>query len=75
MTIGDGGRYDARCEDLQRALGGSVLLLVIGGGAGSGFSLCVQPEDLAGLVHVLRSTADQIEADQLQLTSTREGVS
>lgn len=62
MIGSKGGIYDSPCEGLQALFGGSVLLLVIDGDLGSGFSATMQPEHVEGLVHVLRSTADQIEA-------------
>ncbi len=68
MTIGDGGIYDPECEMAFDATQGgephAVLLIVLQGDRGSGFSLAADdPLMLAGVPALLRKAADDIEHD------------
>lgn len=60
------GKYDHEATLVREGVGArTVLLAVIGGSRGSGFSLQTEsPGDLVTLPAVLRQIADQIEADQ-----------
>ncbi|HEV8189505.1 MAG TPA: hypothetical protein VGP83_17250 [Pyrinomonadaceae bacterium] len=60
MAVGP-GKYDAACTKVREETGGSVLLCVISGIYGSGFSVQATPYVAAHIVEILRSTADQIE--------------
>ena len=64
MAIGQ-GKYDPECSELLEKLGASmVMLIVVGGTRGQGFS--VSATDVALLEQipeVLRNVAAQIEAD------------
>ena len=46
MTVGAGGVYEIECEMLRERIGGSVVLLVLGGRRGSGFSVMATGEAL-----------------------------
>lgn len=67
MPVG-GGKYESAVDAVLRATGAEVVvLLVIGGDAGDGFSMAMQaPRGVAYAVNVpdaLRHAADGIEAD------------
>jgi len=58
------GKYDAECtkiQEEQRAAG--VLLIVLNGQRGSGFSVAATLDVIASIPEILRDTADQIEND------------
>lgn len=58
------GRYDDLCTEVrEKAQAEGVILVVIGGRVGSGFSVQVSPEKLEELPEMLRVMATQIEAD------------
>ena len=58
------GKYDPICTAARLATKAEGLLLcVLGGELGDGFSVQATPEQLEKLVPVLRTVADQIEAD------------
>lgn len=63
MPVGP-GRYDNECmQALHSTKAEGVLLVVINGDRGHGFSLTTSsPEIVAGLPHLLRSVAEEIEA-------------
>jgi hypothetical protein len=64
MPIGEGGKYDAECEEIRKRLGSQgVLLIVLDGPKGPGFSAQATFEILAGMPELLRITADSIEKD------------
>lgn len=64
MPIGSGGKYDRECEYVRQLLRSrGVLLIVLDGPKGPGFSAQGTPEILAGVPEVLRITADSIEKD------------
>lgn len=63
MPIGP-GKYDGYCTEIQqRTLATGVVLLVMGGQHGSGFSVQVTDENLLVVPDLLRTIADQMEAD------------
>lgn len=57
------GKYDDACTQARQATGGeAVVLIVLDGEQGSGFSVQVAGESIAHLLpFLLRTTADQIE--------------
>lgn len=65
MALGP-GKYDNICtrvhEDTQAQ---GVLLIVINGALGSGFSAQLTPEDTGRVPQLLRQVADQIEAERM----------
>lgn len=65
MTIGP-GKYDDLCTDVrEKAQALAALVIIIGGKHGGGFSCQTEdPRALIALPAMLRSMADQIEADQ-----------
>lgn len=67
MTIGP-GKYDDVCTMARKATGvdktgGAVVLIVIGGKHGNGFSMQSDLETLAGLPEMLEELARQIRSD------------
>jgi hypothetical protein len=62
MAIG-AGKYDPECTALQEKLGGGIILLVIDGARGSGFSVTATLKVVASLPELLRHMADGIEHD------------
>jgi hypothetical protein len=58
------GKYDAECmRDLVETQADGVLLIVLGGKKGSGFSLAAFSADILAMVPaILRDTAGEIEA-------------
>jgi hypothetical protein len=65
MSIGT-GKYDAEAVRALRATHAhGILLIVIGGQKGSGFSVVMTPEVMlaADLPTILRNIADQIDTD------------
>jgi hypothetical protein len=64
MPIGP-GKYDDACTAARIATGATAILLaVIGGNNGSGFSLHAPPAIAKRLPELLRHIADEIEAAQ-----------
>lgn len=63
MLLGP-GKYAVECErDLKETQAAAVLLIVLGGKKGSGFSMgAFDPELAAAVPAILRDTADEIEA-------------
>ena len=58
------GKYDAECTKIQQETQAEgVLLIVIKGNKGSGFSVAAQLEVLAAIPAILRETIVQIEND------------
>lgn len=56
------GKYDAEVTELrQRLKANGILLLVVQGERGSGFSAQLSGEDVLALPNVLRQLAEQIE--------------
>jgi hypothetical protein len=56
------GKYDKECTAAREATGGSVLLIVLNGKVGAGFSAQIaDPRALIILPQLLRDVADQIE--------------
>lgn len=55
------GKYDAICTQVREETGGSVLLIVLGGIYGSGFSVQATADVVADVGTILRKTADDIE--------------
>lgn len=60
MPLGP-GKYDAICTKVREETGGSVLLIVINGIYGGGFSVQATPDVVARVCDILRKTADDIE--------------
>lgn len=69
MTIGQGGKYDNECSQLQRNQNAmATVVIVIGGGNGSGFSVSTRdPRLTQPIVQALRAAADEIERDAARL--------
>lgn len=62
------GKYDDEATMVQKSTNASgVILIVIGGDKGEGFSCQATMPVLLGLPSMLRSIADQLEADALAL--------
>lgn len=65
MAIGP-GRYDDEATWVrERAKASGVILIVIGGDRGEGFAAQATPEVTLRLPAMLRTIADQIEADTM----------
>ena len=63
MPIGP-GKYDDACTEARASTGGeSVVLIVIDGDRGSGFSIQAPPSMVFMLPSLLRTVADEIEAN------------
>jgi hypothetical protein len=61
MAIGP-GKYDDECTQARQTTGGSVVLIVLSGVKGHGFSCQItDPLAFAFLPKTLRETADEIE--------------
>ena len=62
------GKYDDACTLARGLTGGTVILIVINGDHGSGFSVqCTDMRILAKLPVILEDTAQQIREDQNRL--------
>lgn len=58
------GKYNAECTQVRERLGAlGVVLLVIGGPTGSGFSVQVPQDEMLNLAKALRVIAEQVEKD------------
>jgi hypothetical protein len=58
------GKYDEECSRIRNELKAeSVMLVVIGGPKGSGFSCQASPRDSLRFANVMRNAADQLDAD------------
>jgi hypothetical protein len=69
MTAGP-GKYDVAASNARlETLATGVVLMVINGVHGHGFSVQVRLEDLPGLPALLRTMADEIERDMKGDTS------
>lgn len=63
MTAGP-GKYDDQATTIREATGAdTVMVIVIGGNQGEGFSVQTTPANARLLPNLLRYLADQIEAD------------
>lgn len=60
MPLGP-GKYDHACTEARLATGGGVLLIVIDGYHGTGFSAQLSLEDTLKVPEILRSVANNIE--------------
>lgn len=70
MAIGT-GKYDALCTGIRERTGAdAVMLIIIGGNRGDGFSLQAADDVLGELPLVLRDAAAQLEID---VRITRQG--
>lgn len=68
MTIGP-GKYDEETTMIQaRTQAAGVILIVIGGNKGEGFSCQATLEVTLALPKMLRTIADQMEADVQEIT-------
>ena len=63
MTIGPGVYDDEATQVRESTSAKGVVLIVVGGDRGSGFSCQAQEDVILDLPAVLRSLADQVEAD------------
>jgi hypothetical protein len=63
MPLGP-GKYDDFCTYVREHVGGSVVLIVMGGTRGNGFACQTDLETLHGLPELLESVAAQIRADR-----------
>ncbi len=69
-----GGKYDKEATDARAACAAEgVMLIVLNGKDGSGFSVQLPPHAVARIPVVLRQMADQIEADVNRITSLGRG--
>lgn len=67
-----GGKYGMECDVLRETFSAqAVLLVVVGGIKGSGFSLCGTERGLTAIATTLRASIELIEADLRKMT-TRE---
>ena len=58
------GKYDEEANELQRGFDAdAVIVLVVGGERGNGVSICSDLQTMMHLPEVLRTIAEQIEAD------------
>jgi hypothetical protein len=67
--LGDpnGGKYDEIAQDLQHHLDAAgVLVIVVDGNRGSGFSVCGTKTVITSLVGILRFCAEQMERQALE---------
>jgi hypothetical protein len=63
MSVGP-GKYDAECSVAQKATNAaSVILIVLGGDRGDGFSVQATPEIIWAMPDMLREIAKQLEID------------
>jgi len=62
MPIGP-GKYDDLCTSVREKTGGSVLLIVVGGERGPGFSCQADLETMKMLPDMLEHVAKQIRQD------------
>ena len=70
MTIGP-GVYDDDCTLVrERTHAKGVVLIVVGGDKGAGFACQVTEDVVLDLPAVLRSIADQMDADQMTMDLT-----
>lgn len=71
MPLGEGGKYDAQCEKLFFETGAAhALVIVIGGTAGSGFSMtsrALDPVDVVTVAALLEDVARQLREDAEKL--------
>lgn len=58
------GKYDKECTAVREMTGGGVVLMVLDGKQGEGFSVQATLEQIVHLPHLLRTVADGIEAQQ-----------
>lgn len=73
MTIGQGGKYDPETAALLVALQArGVILVVVDGIRGSGFSVAMQPDALVRMPEMLESIAEQMRKDIASLGEQRE---
>ena len=74
MTKG-GGKYDAETSELQQRLSAQgVIVMVIGGSKGQGFSVCADLDTMMKLPEMLRFMASQIEDDLIMELAQRNKV-
>lgn len=58
------GKYDAECSTAQKATNASsVILIVLGGDRGDGFSVQATPDVIWAMPDMLREIAKQLEID------------
>ena len=58
------GEYDEEANELQRGLDADgVIVMVVGGERGNGVSICADLNTMMLLPELLRTIADQVEAD------------
>jgi hypothetical protein len=62
MALGP-GKYDDACTLARSVTGGQVILIVLGGGRGSGFACQCEENSLHKLPELLESIAGQIRQD------------
>lgn len=71
------GKYDHLCEQVRKAAGpiAEVVLIVVNGELGHGFSAQISPGSVVGIAAALRAVADQMERDwmALEAQSSRRG--
>lgn len=66
MALGP-GKYDSECTDIMvNEHAEAILLIVVGGKRGSGFSCQATPEIAFSLPRILRGVADEIERSGIQ---------
>lgn len=69
MSFGP-GKYDKETTLVQKLTGGSVIVIVVGGDRGEGFSVQATADVLWTLPDMLREIAKQMEADTPKMEIT-----
>jgi hypothetical protein len=68
------GKYDLECEHVRKMAGAQgVILLVLNGDRGTGFSAQIPAEGFDMIPNVLRQVAGQIEQDAKQQAELAKG--
>jgi hypothetical protein len=75
MAFGEGGKYDAQCEQvLRNTKAEACVVIVLGGEKGSGFSVSVTNLSAARAIpDLLRTVAQDMEADLRRIMPGTEG--
>jgi len=71
MALGP-GKYDKECDMVHASTGGSVLVIVVGGDRGQGFSCKADADTLLFLPEMLEGIAAQLREDRLKMLQDPE---